>query len=250
MQIKKIKRELEKAAVDGKNQPAPPSATPSQIRSSTDTVQKDSSSAAPSAVPPGQGEMQMMQERLRVVESGIQSYATGQQQLRRADDNLQTAAKSLKVSQVSQGIETFQDMRIGIHGGGRFGARPVRGRALDRRNDVGHNLIEMGTIHRANAQVKEAARSIEEARRVLPNLPFVKPAQVQKAMSGAIFNALLAPGVVGDVIQMSRVKKASADIMEMHATVVQAVDWCTQNMSAAQTEAAQLRSSIHAQYST
>lgn len=230
-QVKKIKRELEKISKGETALPAP-AAAPKQVPQPVpkETKKDDHNKQA--------------EERIKVVESGIQSYTVGQQHLRSAEDDLKSAAKSLKISQATQGIETMQDMRIAARGGGRFGPFRAQGRRMDHRNDFGHNMIEMGTIRRASAKVKEAAQSIEVARRALPNLPFIQTAQVQKAMSGAFFNALLAPGLVGDMMQMQKVKQTQADIMAMHATVVQAINWCTENISAAQAELSQLKSSM------
>lgn len=211
--------------------------------------------AAPAAAAPAsgdgrsasnQGEITQLQARLAEVQGGAQRYAQGQQQLRRAEELLKSAKGSLTITQVSGGTEMIQDMRIGMRGGGMFGPRRGVGRAMDRRNDLGHNVVEMATIQKASKAVKEAGVAMQAARQVLPNLPYIQPANVQAAMGGVMFNALLAPGLIGDMMQNAKVRKAKDEVNEMHVQVVQALDWCTNNMQAAQSEAAQINASLQA----
>lgn len=104
----------------------------------------------------------------------------------------------------------------------------------------------MATIQKAKKQVQEAGQNIQAALQQLPNLPFIKPANVQQAMGGVLFNALLAPGIVGDMMQNAKVRQAQAQVSEMHVEVTQALDWCTNNMNAANAEAAQLSGALAA----
>jgi len=191
-----------------------------------------------------QDEITKLQQRLTHVQGGAQSYSQAQQYLRRAEEQLRSAKSALTVTRVSGATETIQDVRIGAHGGGLLGPRRHQGRAMDRHNDFGHNMVEMGTVHKAKASVKGAAEQIQLAQKVLPNLPFIKPANVQSAMGGVMFNALLAPGLVGDMMQNAKVKQALAQVSEMHLEVTQAMDWCTNNMTAAQAEAAQINGTL------
>ena len=75
--------------------------------------------------------------------------------LRRAEENLRSASNALKVNQVSGATEMMQDVRIGARGGGLFGRHRGMGRQADRRNDFGHNVVEMATARRASTQVQE-----------------------------------------------------------------------------------------------
>ena len=61
-----------------------------------------------------------------------------------------------------------------------------------------------------------------------------------------MFNALLAPGLVGDMVQNAKTRQAKAEVEEMRTQVVQALDWCNNNLTAAQAEAAQLSGALQA----
>ena len=187
-----------------------------------------------------QAEVTQLQTKSAEVQRGAQAYAAGQQYLRRAEAELKSAAGSLTVTQGSGATEAMQDLRMGPRGGGLFGPRRGIGRPLDRRNDMAHNVIEVATIQKANKHMKEAAQNIQQARQQLPNLPFIQPANVQQAMGGVFFNALLAPGLIGDVMQQAKVNKAKSDVQQMQKQVTQALDWCTNSMNAAQAEASQV----------
>lgn len=249
LQVKKIRRELQDfgvgAAVGGfagaavssgqpqapASEPAPPSAPEPAAKDGGDKA------AALSA------EIAQLESRANEVQSGAQAYAAGQQYLRKAEAQLKSASGSLTITQVSGATNMLQDMRRPGRGVG-FRRGPI-----ERRSNFTHNAIEIGTVHKANAMMKEAAQNIEAARRHLPNLPFIKPANIKQAMSGVFFNALLAPGLVGDVMQNAAVKKSKGQVQEMLQEVVQALDWCTNNMTAAQAEAAQIRGSLQAKQS-
>jgi hypothetical protein len=244
LQVKKIRRELQDFGV-GATVPAGGQQQPASVDIPAPVA------AAPQPAASGGGdkaaalsaEIAQLESRANEVQSGAQAYAAGQQYLRKAEAQLKSASGSLTVTQVSGATNMLQDIR---RPGRAVGFR--RG-PLERRNDFAHNVIEIGTVHKANAMMKEAAQNIEAARRHLPNLPFIKPANIKQAMSGVFFNALLAPGLVGDVMQNAAVRKSKAQVQEMLQEVVQALDWCTNNMTAAQAEAAQIRGSLQAKQS-
>lgn len=186
-----------------------------------------------------------MQARAAEVQRTAVAYSQGQQYLRRAEEQLKSAAGSLSITQASGFTETIQDVRIGAHGGGLFGRNRHQGNRMDHQNDFAHNAIEMATVHKCQALVKEAGQNIQMAKQAVPNMPFIQPARVQQAMSGVFFN-VFAQGLIGDMMQNQKVKKAKADVMEMHGEVVQALDWCTNNMNAAQAESAQINGMLMA----
>ncbi len=234
------------------------------------------SGAAPSA-PPAPGAVGAASaDELAAKASAAQGHAATYGQatllLRRAEENLRSASNALKVNQVSGATEMMQDVRIGARGGGLFGRHRGMGRQADRRSDFGHNMVEVATARRASTQVQEvraaspaieplrkgyksethqsttqplnlhtqAGRAISEARNVLPTLPNINPAHVQSAMSGTLLNAFLMPGLVGDVMQMSKVKRAQANLQEMLQETQAALAWCAKNQQAAQASAAAL----------
>jgi hypothetical protein len=248
LQVKKIRRELQDfgvgatagtgSGVGGQQQPASVD-TPTPVAAAPEPAASGGGDKAAAL----SAEIAQLESRANEVQSGAQAYAAGQQYLRKAEAQLKSASGSLTVTQVSGATNMLQDIR---RPGGAVGFR--RG-PLERRNDFAHNVIEIGTVHKANAMMKEAAQNIEAARRHLPNLPFIKPANIKQAMSGVFFNALLAPGLVGDVMQNAAVRKSKAQVQEMLQEVVQALDWCTNNMTAAQAEAAQIRGSLQAKQS-
>ena len=88
--------------------------------------------------------------------------------------------------------------------------------------------------------MQDGAREIQMAQQILPNLPGIQSANVSQAMGGVFFNALLAPGLIGDMMQRAKVNKAKDQVTEMRQQVIQALDWCNNNMNAAQAEAAQI----------
>lgn len=169
-----------------------------------------------------------MSARAGEVQRGTVSYSTAQQHLRRAEQELGSALKSLTVTQISGATETIQDMRIGMRGGGVFGRNRGVGRQMDRRNDFGHNMIDTVTISKANNLMKAAAGEISQAKQHVPQLPFIQSANVSQAMGGVFFSALLAPGLIGDMMQNAKVNKAKAQVQEMANQVKQALD-CTSN---------------------
>lgn len=106
--------------------------------------------------------------------------------------------------------------------------------------------LQMVTINKANKLMKDAANEIQLARQSVPQLPFIQPANVSQAMGGMFFNAIFAHGLVGDMMQASKVNKAKAQVQEMRNEVKQALDWCNNNMVAAQAEAAQIQGTLQA----
>ena len=105
-------------------------------------------------------------------------------------------------------------------------------------------MIEMATVKRAQKSIQEAGQMIQKAMSLVPAIPFIKPATVQGAMSGVVLNALLMPGIVGDVMQQAKVKKAKAEVMEMAKECQMAQDWCEKSYMAAHSETVQLQTTI------
>jgi hypothetical protein len=181
-----------------------------------------------------QQSLESLQEKLAVAESGAQKYSTASDLLKSAGKNLQGAAGSLQITQMSGGMEMMGDIM-----------RPGRGRGpRGRRRDFGHTMIEMATVKRAQKSIQEAGQMIQKAMSLVPAIPFIKPATVQGAMSGVVLNALLMPGIVGDVMQQAKVKKAKAEVMEMAKECQMAQDWCEKSYMAAHSETVQLQTTI------
>jgi len=165
-----------------------------------------------------------MSARAGEVQRGTVAYSSAQQLLRRAEQELGSALKALSVTQISGATETIQDVRIGVRGGGMFGRNRAAGRRMDRKNDFAHNAIETATVHKANKMMKQAASDITQAKQHVPQLPFIEMANVSQAMGGVFFNALLAPGLIGDMIQRQKVNKAKSQTQEMANQTKQALD--------------------------
>ena len=183
--------------------------------------------------------LETLKEKLTVAETGAQKYSTASDLLTSAGKALQGAAGSLKMTQMSNGMEMMGD----IMRPGRRGGRGIRGR----RGDMGHTMIEMATVKRAQKSIQEAGQMIQKAMSLVPTIPFIKPATVQGAMSGVVLNALLMPGIVGDVMQQAKVKKAQAEVMQMAKECEMAQDWCQKSYMAAHSEAVQLQTTIKMQ---
>ncbi len=255
MQTKKIRRELEAYGIHS-GDAAPVAAAP--VAASAPPVPEAVVAAA--AVPVAavadksatgadraaqlQSEIAQMSARAGEVQRGTVSYSTAQQHLRTAEQELGSALRSLSVTQISGATETLQDMRIGMRGGGMFGRNRQAGRMADRRNDLGHNVVDTVTISKANGMMKAAAGEIQRAKQYVPQLPFIQSANVSQAMGGVFFSALLAPGLIGDMMQNQKVNKAKAQVQEMANEVKQALDWCGNNMNAANAEMAQLNAGL------
>ncbi len=186
------------------------------------------------------GSVEEVKKKLELAERGVHQYSAASDKLQSAESKLQGSSKALSASQMSQVMETTGDMRRPMLGRGLVG----RGRGIARRGDFAHNMIEMGMVKKAQKSLKEAAIDIQAAQGIIPAIPYIEPAQVQQAMSGVILNALLMPGLAGDVMQMAKVKKAKAQVDEMTSKVHQAKVWCTKNMTAAQAEVAQLQAMV------
>jgi hypothetical protein len=257
MQVKKIHRELQAyggpavAAAVAPSAVAPPAATPTPAPAAPAPAPPvAAAAAAPAAAPVEQQKSAHdLEQRAAAAAGHAHQYAQGQALLRQAEAELRSAAKSLTITQVSGATEMMQDMRLGRGPGRRLGpGGPGIGRRgpLDRRNDLAHNAIEMATVQRANGMMKQAAAHIEQARQILPALPFIQPANVRQAMGGVFFNAFFAPGVMGDLMQASKVHKAKAAVEQMCGEVVQALDWATNNLNAAQAEVSSLKAAAAA----
>jgi hypothetical protein len=256
LQTKKIRKELEAygihtgdaaAAVAPAGSGAIPAVAPEAASAPSAPVAAPVAAAAPSGGDKAsqlQAEIAQMSARAGEVQRGTVAYSTAQQHLRRAEEELGGALRSLSVTQVSGATETLQDMRIGMRGGGMFGPRRQAGRMADRRNDFGHNMIDTVTISKANNLMKAAAGEIQRAKQYVPQLPFIQMANVSQAMGGVFFSALLAPGLIGDMMQNQKVNKAKAQVQEMSQQVKQALDWVGNNMNAANAEMAQLNGSL------
>ena len=220
MQIKKIKRELAEYK-DGKIEEVG-GKIGSGDATSAEEEKKESSTASGSA----QADEKSLKEKLAAAQNGVEKYSRAAEKLNSAEQKLQGAVKSLSITQVSGMVEMMGPGR----GRGRFG----------RRNDFGHTMIEMGTVRKAQAAVQQAGAEIRQAQQLVPQLPYVKDANVQQAMSGVMLNALLMPGFAGDVMQQAKVTRAKRDIQETLDQVVQSKQWCMKSVSAAQADAAQL----------
>ena len=215
MQIKKVKREHEEYK-DGKTVDVVSKTGPGDA---TSAAKEEGSSSA-------QADEKSVKEKLAAAQNGVDKYSRAAEKLGSAEQKLQGAAKSLTITQVSGMVEMMGPRR----GRGRFG----------RRNDFGHTMIEMGTVRKAQAAVQQAGAEIRQAQQLVPQLPYVKDANVQQAMSGVMLNALLMPGFAGDVMQQAKVTRAKRDIQETLDQVVQSKQWCIRSASAAQADAAQL----------
>mmetsp|Transcript_10954 Transcript_10954/g.21868 ORF Transcript_10954/g.21868 Transcript_10954/m.21868 type:complete len:155 (+) Transcript_10954:1133-1597(+) len=147
---------------------------------------------------------------------------------------MQSAAGALTITQASGGLEMMQDIR-----------RPGRGRGFrGRRGDFGHTMIEMGTVRKAQGALKEAGADIQRAMQLVPTIPHIKPATVQGAMSGVVLNALLMPGIAGDMMQQAKVKRAKDEITTMANECRQAQEWCKKSHMAAHTEATEVKTTL------
>lgn len=223
IQIKKIKKEIEQLETGGASEPekAPASATPAAAVSAPEN-EKDS--------------IEKLKEKLAVAESGAQKYMNASELLTSAGKKLQGAAGSLQITQMSGGMEMMNDMmRPGLRGG-----RGFRGR----RNDMGHTMIEMATVKRAQRSIQEAGGEIQRAMTLVPTIPFIKPATVKGAMSGVVLNALLMPGIIGDIRQQVKVKQAKAEVMQMAKECQMAQEWCQKSYMAANSETIELKTTI------
>ncbi len=257
MQTKKIRKELEAYGIhtgDGAAA-APAAAAPeaapvaASAPPAPEAVPVPVAAPAPAATGADRGaqlqsEIAQMSARAGEVQRGTVAYSNAQQLLRRAEQELGSALKSLSITQISGATETLQDARIGMRGGGMFGRNRHAGRMADRRNDFGHNMIDTVTISKANGMMKAAASDISQAKQHVPQLPFIQSANVSQAMGGVFFSALLAPGLIGDMMQNQKVNKAKAQVQEMANEVKQALDWVGNNMNAANAEMAQLNGSL------
>lgn len=105
-------------------------------------------------------------------------------------------------------------------------------------------MIEMGTVKKAQKALQEAGQDIQHAQQLVPAIPYIDPADLKAAMSGVMLNALLMPGVFGDMMQQAKVSKAKKDVERMTSQVSQAKTWCVNNGDAAKTEAAALQAAL------
>lgn len=175
-----------------------------------------------------------LKDKLATAESAAQKYSGASDLLTSACKKLQSAAGALSITQASGGLEMMHDMR-----------RPGRGRGIrGRRGDFGHTMIEMATVRKAQGALKEGGADIQKAMQLVPTIPYIKPATVQGAMSGVVLNALLMPGLVGDVMQQVKVKKAKEDIAVMVQECTMAQQWCQKSHMAAHTEATELKTTL------
>lgn len=219
--MKKIKRELDQIQSKG-----------------TDSGSEPASGGAPAPTGATKG-MEMakrenLEEKLQAAESAAHKYSSASNLLTSACKKLQGAAGSLQMTQMSGGMEMMQDI-----------IRPGRGRGFrGRRGDMGHTMIEMATVKKAQGALKEAGEDIQKAMVLVPTIPFIKPATVKGAMSGVVLNALLMPGLVGDMMQQAKVKKAKAEIQEMAKECQMAQEWCAKSHLAATNEVAELRTTM------
>lgn len=228
LQTKKIRKELEAYGIHagGSVAAAPVAAAPvpEAAPPATDAAPKDAAAPGGDRASQLKTEIDQMSARSAEVQRGTVAYSTAQQHLRKAEQELGGALKCLTVTQVSGATETVQDVRIGFRGGRMFGPKRGMARAADRSNDFAHNAIEAATVHKANKLMKDAASEITKAKEHVPQLPFIEMANVSQAMKGVFFNALLAPGMIGNVMQMKATNKAKAQTQEMAQQTKQALD--------------------------
>ena len=247
-QVKKIRKELLAFGIGAPAAAAAPAPAAAPEAAKTEAYPPapagypagDAPSAPPAPAAAGGGGADELAAKAAAAQGHAATYGQAALLLRRAEENLRSASNALKINQVSGATEMMQDVRIGARGGGLFGRHRGVGRQADRSNDFGHNMVEMATARRASTQVQEAGRAIAEARNALPTLPDINPAHVQSAMSGTLLNAFLMPGVLGDVMQMSKVKRAQANLQEMLQETAAALAWAANNQQAAQASAAAL----------
>ena len=226
MQIKKIRRELEEYK-DGKigdigSKIGTGDATPAA---------EEKNESGTTNIGSAQADQKSLKEKLAVAQNGVDKYSRAADKLGSAEQKLQGAVQSLSFTQVSGMV-------------GMMGPRRGRGMVGRRNNNFGHTMIEMGTVRKAQAAVQQAGADIRQAQQLVPQLPYVKDANVQQAMSGVMLNALLMPGFAGDVMQQAKVTRAKRDIQETLEQVVQSKQWCMKSVSAAQADAAQLTAEI------
>eukprot|EP00889_Picochlorum_renovo_P005525 jgi/Picre1/32555/NNA_007901.t1 len=214
LQIKKIKRELESR--------------------SSGAVTKPSATVEQETKTPPIDDLSALREKLVTAESAAEKYSGATALLESACKKMQSAAGALTITQASGGLEMMQDIR-----------RPGRGRGFrGRRGDFGHTMIEMGTVRKAQGALKEAGADIQRAMQLVPTIPHIKPATVQGAMSGVVLNALLMPGIAGDMMQQAKVKRAKDEITTMANECRQAQEWCKKSHMAAHTEATEVKTTL------
>lgn len=175
-----------------------------------------------------------LEEKLQAAESAAHKYSSASNLLTSACKKLQGAAGSLQITQMSGGVGMMSNVM-----------RPGRGRGIrGRRGDMGRTMIEMATVKKAQGALKEAGEDIQKAMALVPTIPFIKPATVKGAMSGVVLNALLMPGLVGDMMQQAKVKQAKAEIQEMAKECQMAQEWCAKSHLAATNEMTELRTTM------
>lgn len=263
LQAKKIRRELEAFGVH-----LPGNGTPAPVNPSVEVPAAASAPAPTPAAAPvpaadanaaAKDEIASLTAKAAEAQRGAQAYSQAAQYLKSAEAKLGSAQKSLGITQISNVTEGLQDVRLGdgrIGAGGMLrgnhlgaGRVGVMDRRFERGQDRRHDAVEIATVHRAKKQVQEAGAEIQKATQLVPQLPFIQPANVKGAMTAVMFDAVFGQGLVGNVIEGAKLHSAKKQIQAMQGEVVQALQWCTQSAAAAQNEAAQCQGAISAKQS-
>lgn len=263
LQAKKIRRELEAFGVH-----LPSNGTPAAVTPPADVPVAAAAfapAAAAAAAPAADAKVAVKDEiasltaKAAEAQRGAQAYSGAAQLLKSAAAKLGSAQKCLGVTQISNVTEGMQDVRLGdgrIGAGGMLrgnhlgaGRVGVVDRRFERRQDRGHDAVEIATVHRAKKQVQEAGAEIERARQLVPQLPFIQPANVKGAQTAVMFDAVFGQGLVGNVVEGAKLHSAKKQIQAMQAEVMQALEWCSKSAAAAQNEAAQCQGAISAKQS-
>lgn len=179
---------------------------------------------------PPADDLSALREKLATAESAAQKYSGASALLESAYKKMQSAAGALTVTQASGGVQMINRMR-----------RPGGFRG---RRSLGHTVIEMGTVRRSQAILREAGADIQRAMQLVPTIPHIRPATAQGAMSGVVLNALLVPGIVGDVMQQAKVRRAKDEIITMANECRLAQEWCQKSYMAAHTEATEVKTTL------
>jgi hypothetical protein len=222
LQIKKIKRHVAELGGDGAAGGVPQAGAPAATRPEPPVPSQDTGD---------------LKKKLAAAENAVEKYGKGKDLLASATRKLSDAAGGLKMTAMSNGMEMMHDaFRPGLRGG-----RGIRGR----RGDMGHTMIEMAGVKKAQKLLQEASVDITGASALIPNLPFIEPATVKSLGSAVMLNQLLMPGMIGDIRQQSKTREAMAQIERMANEVRQARDWCEKNATAARDEMLELKMKLN-----
>lgn len=151
---------------------------------------------------------------------------------------LQQALGSLGATQAVGAVGMVRSARRGAVAS-MAGASPMQRRGFQRMGGLGGTVLSSATVQRANALVQQAAKHVDQARRVVPNMPAVDTAALDSARRGIFLN-VLAPGVLGGAMQMSAVGRSKSTVELMAGQVGQCAQWLQLNQRAAEAKANQI----------